>query len=446
MSSHYTLPLVGSNNPCGYDSTDLPYLPSINCGTEIVFQSVYGNHSSKAPIRIKLNSDEKIDNIRLVHAYSNMDCLYIVSGDGKLFEIVNGSDTPKRLIIDDNEDLEVLQISSYTEAVLFLVRDKISGESFIYGRGHNGYFRMTHDKTNDYSCNTIELMFEPRREMPNVGFPYVINHIGCCYSFSCCVINDTLLHFTGQNWLSGGQTHVDGYFQWPTLIQDLKKPVTKLECGDFHVLALLKDGTVAVGGSNSSNQLTSDATHTYNQPFGVLFSNISNIFSGSNSVLYQSKVGFEGKLRYYFFGAKTFDFVATKEDKKKKAIRHHKDEKVFEQQFTRDFFLHRYEENPEKIYLDGSSYYGSNPFDNTELSLETLMPFSEFNKGLYPQYRKSDFYKNMVKVVLQPKGIFCICDYGGGLSSKMFAHLLKASDYSSENNRLILDIVIHTQH
>ncbi|KAG2394150.1 hypothetical protein C9374_003914 [Naegleria lovaniensis] len=421
------------------------------------------------------------ESIKQLHYSAWNNSLFIVSHSGIVYLIkTSGSDDPnipegisKLHPFDGSTSLRVKEVVSYTEAILFVVKDMITQENYIYGIGSNGYYRMSFSKDESLHWSTPELMFSPKSEVvgANNNDTLEISHCGCCYSFSLCIINDRDVHFTGQNWVRCSDEYLssNSYHAWKFRVQQFKQRVLKMECGDFHSVVLHDDHTVSVAGSNSSNQLTSYPNETFesNVPFvniPIHYLCVSNVLSGSNTVLYVSEENEQCK-DFYFCGSKKYNFGEYSTPSTSNPMLEHKLVKfnnssnsgeennvfdnfsnIFDAQFTRDLFMGRSICNPKLIYLVGNSYYRGVQYNGNFFDISKVVPFDRYSKGMFPRSREADFYRNIVKFALQHSGYVIYFDYSRGLVLLFFEKLLKATNTANINNHRLLDITVVTHH
>ncbi|KAF0982367.1 hypothetical protein FDP41_011297 [Naegleria fowleri] len=447
----------------------------------VPFPNSYGAETQEPPEYFNCS---EIESIKQVHFSAWNKILFVVSHSGIVFVIKTSVSEDDQSVpcrqgisklhpFDGSTNLRVKEIASYTEAVLFVVKDVTTQENFIYGMGNNGYYRMAFSREEDLYCSRPELMFAPKKEIVDVnGYtkynPLEISQCGCCFSFSLCIIDYHDVHFTGQNWVRCKDEYLsnNAYHSWKFMVQRFKKRVVKMECGDFHSVVLHDDQTVSVAGSNSSNQLTTYDTFENDVPFVNIplnYLRVSNVYSGSNTVFYLFEENEQKE--FYFCGSKKNFIGEYSTNTTSKPMLEHKlvkfnmsnsDEanhhgfdyfsNIFDAQFTRDLFLGRSICNPKLIYLTGNSYYCGIQYHGTFFDISKIIPFDKYSKGMFPRSREADFYKTIVKIVLQHSGYVIYLDYTEGLVLHFFKKLLKATNTSNPNNHLLLDIIVSTHH
>ena len=124
---------IGASTSCAHP---------VSCGNELVYCSVYQREAGTVKgRRIKLMIDDganfdPVGEVKLVHVHSSGEYLFIVNREGMLFgiDLAKPNSVLEQIIIDSNDQLQVEQIASYTEAVLFTVKNGETGEYFIYGQ------------------------------------------------------------------------------------------------------------------------------------------------------------------------------------------------------------------------------------------------------------------------------------------------------------------------
>ncbi|KAG2374459.1 hypothetical protein C9374_010743 [Naegleria lovaniensis] len=405
------------------------------------------------------NSGETIMGfITQVMTRPNERTLFVITDCGLLYQAqVQGAKHSKFDIVapfDGSSSLKAVKLACYTEAMLLIAHDSSKDQYYIYGLGHNGYYRMSHFRTTGFVCTNFELMLDPFTQL-NVKpeCPPKINHVACCYSFSLCVINGHDVHITGQNWMNYPTDKlVAGYHCWQYLAQSFEKKVVKMEYGDFHVVLLHEDCSISVGGSNSSSQLTNPSFSDL--PFVTLNLNdyaFNNIFSGSNSVLWVKNVT-DGKQELYFTGSCNVQLTSylgfDKNDKMKRVLEMHHNcaefahnVTILDAQYTRDFMLIRYSESPHMLFVVGSTYYGGHVYNAQSIDLRTAIPADKYSRG----GSIDNFYRDVVKIRILNVGYVAYCDFAAYANQKMAALLLKSTDYSEPNNHLLLDISVVCQ-
>ncbi|KAF0978834.1 hypothetical protein FDP41_001904 [Naegleria fowleri] len=187
--------------------------------------------------------------------------------------------------------LRVLKMSTYTEHALFLLEDIHNGETYLYGRGNNAYSRLSSKENVDLS----KPVFSPHIQLQNKRSR--ITHVGCCFSFSVCIVNNTDVHLSGQDWINNSNT---GYHDWLNRAHVCTKPVKSLHCGNFHFIILLVDGSICVAGSHSSKQLILRHVTPFQEiPTSVQAGIYANL--GTNCSLVTSPTN-----TYHFFGGSPF--------------------------------------------------------------------------------------------------------------------------------------------
>ncbi|KAG2377417.1 hypothetical protein C9374_009328 [Naegleria lovaniensis] len=216
---------------------------------------------------------------------------------------------------DTTAHLRVLKISTYTEHALFLLEDMRTRETFLYGRGSNAYSRLSNDENIDLD----QPVFSPHLQLHNNQSR--VTHVGCCFSFSVCIVNDTDVHMTGQNWIDNST----GYHNWVNRAHVCPKPVKSLHCGNFHFIILLVDGSMCVAGSYSSGQLIMTNITPFQQiptswsfhagVYAKLGTNCSLLTSMSNT--------------YHFFGGPPFKVEGDDRRVKSPLVMDHHDSKEF---------------------------------------------------------------------------------------------------------------------
>ena len=204
---------------------------------------------------------------RIRHVDCNPNTIRIVEESGRVFVIEkdgsNSSRHDKCTILQNNTDAgylvktydefdgikkKVLDISSYTEQVIFLVKHVEEKQTVLYGMGTNQYRQLADNSVVRRECGDERFsyfpipVFNPGVELASGG---QITHIACSFSFSTCVVNNTDIHMTGQNWLQGGNEH-----NWPDFIVRTHAPIMKMCAGNFHVCAITQDGILYTGKCN----------------------------------------------------------------------------------------------------------------------------------------------------------------------------------------------------
>lgn len=129
--------------------------------------------------------------------------VYVVTDDGYLYQakydnIPTGKEVEFKLVPMISHSLKVVAIAGYSDSMLLSTINVNTLEYAIYGKGNNIYCRMSVDKEADYT--NFNTCFSPstQSEISYNSNP-IITHIGCCFSFSVCVINNTDVHFTGRS-------------------------------------------------------------------------------------------------------------------------------------------------------------------------------------------------------------------------------------------------------
>ncbi|KAG2373718.1 hypothetical protein C9374_011807 [Naegleria lovaniensis] len=421
--------------------------------------SEHSQYEINDPFHICLDGIATIG-IKQVHVLNYGTSLYLVSNDGILYQLVldraNQMKTCSRLgtvaPFDGSTNLRVEQIASYTEAMLLIVKDIRTKEYFIYGTGNNSYFRMTHDKHQNFHCSKIERLFSPLNRIQNAKPPTTINHVGCAYSFSCCVINNFSIHITGQDWVNRGTNNSrtgDGYHCWSKELQKFASKIIKVDCGDFHVLLLHEDKSISIGGNDFHSSVFTVPLH-FTQPFYTIPISVItcfNLFSGSNSALYISNCNNQSYIEAYcidtdpawnsheeFEGHDPIDQWKVKYFGNNAETTDH----IIDIQYAKDYLIIRYNDQPYLMHIIGSSYYGSRHYNNEIIDLRTLIPSSVGN------YKEIDFYRTAVKVTAHSVGFSIYCDLGD-YSLKRFSHQLFATTNPyNTNNSLLFDVsIIH---
>lgn len=415
---------------------------------------------------VKLSLDSLVGSIKQVLTFPNKKLL-IITDVGLLYAIVGGSIT-NTYKFDQNSSLDLklvspfdgsspewkaIQMAGYTEAVLIIAKSK--SQSLLYGIGDNGYYRMTHFKAQNFRCDVPEIMFDPLHNLSERLLSKEdgeITHVGCCYSFSVCVLNGHDVHFTGQNWLSSSKNLVSGYHCWSHRSQTMKTRVVKLECGDFHVVLLHEDHSISVAGNNNNHQLTSTANFIGDDVFCTLdlnFLSAYDIFSGSNSMVYIKKDIHNTHKTFYFAGVATAQAFALSGNGTVDKINHGTEiEKVtlsgsnrefFDIQYTRDFCIIRYFDRPHLLFLYGRLYYGGHDIEHAMIDLSRIVPYDLYSKCVT---NVDNFYRDIVQIRIQPIGFAVYCDFIKYSYSRMSQLLFKALNPENPNNHLFFDISI----
>ncbi|KAF0983349.1 hypothetical protein FDP41_010414 [Naegleria fowleri] len=435
-------------------------VPTTSLHSKMFFQDLTQPDCASLSLKVDITKSGKtmMGSIKQVMTRPNDRTLYAITDCGHLYEAQFSEKEAKFEIIapfDGSTSLKAIQLACYTEAMLLIVYDSIKGQYYIYGIGNNGYFRMSHFLGSGYVCNSFELMFDPYHQLHSKPkSPPKINHVGCCYSFSICVINGHDVHITGQNWMNTSQVNlISGYHCWRNVAQSFKKKIVKMEYGDFHVVLLHEDCSVSVGGSNSSGQLANAGVEA---PFTTLNLHefaFNNIFSGSNSVLWVKNVTNTSKAIYLTGSCNeqlTSNLVLeqVKSMRKVRAI-HHKHiqftdnmSDVFDVQYTRDFMLLRHLEFPYLLFVIGSTYYGGQTYNAQCVDLRCIIPFENYSRGGI----SDNFYRDVVQVRIVNIGYVVYCDFTAYYNQKMVTRLFKSTDYSEPNNHLLLDISVACKH
>jgi len=372
--------------------------------------------------------------------------LFLIDDRGKLYSVGLSGNGREIQYVDlvapfDGSDtnLMVEQMAFYTDAIMFVARD-LEGYK-LFGHGKNGYYRMTHFKETSYDTSVPSEVFNVAKDLKEPKTTGgQITHIGCCYSFSVCVIDGTDVHVTGQNWMSNATNLDSGYHCWSNLLQRLKTKVVKMDCGDFHVVFLHEDGSVSVGGSNSSNQLTKYYNNSFgNTPIYTIPINILNcvdMYSGSNSVMYVTN-----KNQMYIAGKNFTSLNYDTSDNclvKKLKLPTDEEQVLLEAKYSRDYATIRLENKPHIVYMLGSSYYGSKQYDLDEMDLRKIVPYS-YSVGKCSEIL---FYRNLVQVIPMPTGYVIYCN-NKAMDRNLFFDRLLLSTSLTENTKLLFDIVIN---
>ncbi|KAL9645786.1 hypothetical protein ABK040_003518 [Willaertia magna] len=315
----------------------------------------------------------------------------IVDESGKVYAICN---TPKTNVVASSEEMKLfetqhyvvkmynildgirykaLAISSYTEHCLFLVLDTHTNRQVIFGVGNNTYRQLCqHEKISSDTdkARHVEyprLVYDPIEYRNNDKDQ--VTHIGCCFSFSVCIINDIEIHLSGQNWLSGTSV---GYHDWNSLLFKTKEKVRAVVCGNFHVCILLMNGNVLTGGSSYSGQTIIPNNVVLFEYVPTIFNSILG-FAGSESLLLLHEEGFYhcyGNVEDYF----TYENYWEEQNLHvRKVLSPMNGLTIAQLQMNRNYGAFIFKEKPNVILFKGNAYDSSGSLNQKviELTKET---------------------------------------------------------------------------
>ncbi|KAL9643565.1 hypothetical protein ABK040_016847 [Willaertia magna] len=318
-----------------------------------------------------------VDESGKVYAICNEEIIKLQTSEAsseemKLFE------TQQHLVkmynVFDGIRYKVLDISSNTVHCLFLVLDTHTNRQVIFGVGFNsnkqlGQYEKISDNTEKARYLEFPILVYDPIEYRNNDKDQV-THIGCCYSFSVCVVNDNEIHLSGQNWLSG--TSVVEH-DWNSLLVKTKEKVRAVVCGNFHVCILLMNGNVLTGGSSNSGQTIIPNSVELFEYVPTIFNSISG-FAGSEFLLLLHEEGFYhcyGKVEDYF------PYENYREEQNlhvRKVLSPMNGLTIDQLQMSGTYGAFIYKEKPNVILFKGNSYdYGSGSLNQKviELTKET---------------------------------------------------------------------------
>ncbi|KAG2374087.1 hypothetical protein C9374_011166 [Naegleria lovaniensis] len=352
---------------------------------------------------------------------------------------------------DGSTQWKALQMHCYSEAMLIIAVNSINDNYCLFGIGSNGYYRMTKLQNEDFGCSEPQIVFDTNAHLLNAidhisGKPPRINHVGCCFSFSCCIVDDYNVHTTGQNWYTNFH---EPYHCWSSVTQRMSKKVVKMDCGDFHVVLLHEDASVSIGGRNNAYQFIKDEQWKQ-ADFVTLDLNtyaFTNIFCGSNAIMWVRQKDFASTCQEFFITGDNnrahkviYDKSSLGGAQVEKMVHQTKDEllleqiysrQVFDVQYSRDFLILRYFDMPHLLFIDGTSYYGGYQKQTCCVDLRSIMPITY-------QHTSDEFFRKIVRVQVQNMGVVVFCDLKTHI--QMCERLLKALELSNPNNHLLYDI------
>ncbi|KAL9651544.1 hypothetical protein ABK040_001490 [Willaertia magna] len=322
--------------------------------------------------------------LKIKHIDCGTTSIRIIDQDGRVYFIPTSNDFPSKKIVRipffDGIEKKVLSSSAYVTNALFVVYDKALKQQVLYSQGFNSYGQLYEStETDDSSHVTPEkiphlkpkLSFQPENPIDNV------THVGCAYSFAVCIVNNVDIHLSGQNWLKETfSTHV-----WKNKVASVPtgRTVRSLKCGNFHIVIILDDFTLFVGGSNGNGQLPIINTSDYRTCFYHVTSfHAENVYSASDSNFFTSL-----DKKYFGFGDLDYlggmrksetDYYASKELMIPSNLSNKFELK--ECSFGRDFVLMRLQDEKLKNYLfvKGRAYSGSSVTFNHIFTIDSIAP------------------------------------------------------------------------
>jgi len=382
---------------------------------------------------IALGDQKQIGSIVQLMIKNSTQLLLMIDEHGILYTA--GSDQPKPTPVtpfDGKGDWRAVYMTFYTESTLFIARNAKDDSFAIFAEGNNSYYRLSRFKPEDYLPTKPEMVFSPSEHLKQSD--RVVTSIGCCYSFSACVLDETEVHMTGQDWMCGGDL-VQGYHCWSKVLQRFTKKIVKMECGDFHIILMHEDGSISVGGSNSSNQFTVShpgVSPFYEIPLNVL--SVKNVLSASNGALFVT-----GKDELIISGRSIEGFTYEDKESEPKIFKgiqleakDHFLENPFDIQMSRDYVITRFPEEPHLMLLSGRLYHYGTCYTNFVFDLKKAYPFEKHST----RHRIDDFYRHMVKVAPFPTGFVVYCQKSPANMIRFFDMLLQSLGSSEHHNRL----------
>jgi len=373
----------------------------------------------------------KIGVIKQVLVQNRSLTLYLITEDGLLYR---SNDNLLKLVppFDGSSSMRVEQMAFYTEAILFVGRDDHQ-QYKIFGLGDNNYFRMTHFCESNTKYTTIQQAFDVTTQ--TIAYPDVIRkvtQIGCCYSFSCCVVNGIYVHMSGQNWVHGNPDLIGSYHCWSRLLQKMDVKVSKMECGDFHVVLLHEDGSISVGGRSIFSRVTLESASVPFSKMKMNFPKACNIFCGSNSILTVFENG-----SHKYFGSGNLLNIENEAIK----ITDQPEEKITEISHCPDYVICKLSSSAHKLYLNGRCYFDWEiVFDKNQiLDLKTIISRNDF---FNIRGTEENFYKEHVKYVALANAVIVYCSKSNLNMNKFMNNLLALNDTANPNNWSLFDISI----
>ena len=374
----------------------------------------------------------KIGIIKQVLVQNRTLTLYLITEDGLLYRS-KYHDLELVHPFDGSTSTRAELMAFYTDAILFVGRDEQSYK--IFGLGENSYFRITqHACETDTQFRKIQIAFDVSSQTNN--YPDTIRtvtHIGCCFSFSCCVVNGIYVHMCGQNWMEGNVDLVNRYHCWSRLLQKMDVKVSKMECGDFHVVLLHEDGSISFGGRDLYNSSVVPPASVV-LPFSKVNMNhlkASNVFSGSNSFL----VVFGNGLHQYFGDKTSGQFTENGMVK----ITDRPEEKITEISHCPDYVIFKLLGSAHILYLKGKCYFDGEYLENKILDLRTIIPRNNFANI---RGTEEVFYKEHVKYVALAHAVVVCCNKNNLYVTKFMNNLFALNDTTNEKNWAFYDISI----